>query len=387
VRSGRRANPLVAPLSPSDARGLSRLRRLHRSDPEEALRKGSRQPRLLGLLHARLAVEAAQEGDVASALACAREAASVPGGAPDAAAAGILAAVSAMPPGSEEAEPLLLEAWSTAAGPLGRGVAMARLALLYRERGIPLGFRFYAPRALRILDRESATGLHPDADRDAARLACAVLEYHHRRDEPERSGRAHAVLERVRDADPATTVQGLKYHGLALGRLQEWEGARRTLLEAASIAEDCDLRGCDGVFVYAAAVMAQEKDFTGARRLLGKVHIRRLEPSEKTLFRQFRHLVTTAQKHRPLKAEEAEKFRRAQRRRELRAQKKVEEKAAATAERAAKSKAGTGKAGTKTKAKTRPGAAKPKVKPKKAKSKKAKAPSRKKSKTARKPGA
>jgi len=190
-------------------------------------------------------------------------------------------------------------------------------------RSVPLGFRFYAPRALRILDRGQATGLHPDTDLDAARLSTAVLEYHHRRDEPERSGRAFAVLDRVREADPFTTVQGLKYHGVALGKLQEWEASFRVFAEAAKIAEECGLRGCDGVFVYAAAVKVHEKDFPGAKRLLSRVHIRRLDRPEKDLYRQFRHLVSAAAELKPLSGEKAEKFLRAQKRRAKAAEKKA----------------------------------------------------------------
>ncbi|MCK6480372.1 MAG: hypothetical protein L6R43_09520, partial [Planctomycetes bacterium] len=329
----RRARPVMPPPGAGAARALDRLHRLHRRDPAEAARKAAGQPGLQSALHARLAAERAREGDAAGALAEASAAAALPGGDPDAVAAALLAAAEAevaSGPG-EAAEARLLDAFSAASSSLGRGVALARLALLYRDRSVPLGFRFYAPRALRILDRGAATGLHPAADLDAARLACAVLEYHHRRDEPERSGRAFAVLDRVRDADPFTTVQGLKFHGLALGKLQEWEASWKVFAEAARLAEEHDLRGCDGIFVYAAAVMVQSGDFAGARRLLSRVHIRRLDPGEKKLFRQFRHLVETAQEHRPLPGPKAEKFLRAQRRREKLAEKRLEEEAAAAA--------------------------------------------------------
>ena len=281
---------------------------------------------LLAAVHARLAAEAAVGGDAARALAEARAAAAVPGATGDPVAAALLSAAEAEAAAGEGAgaEALLLEAFDAARAPLGRGTALARLALLYRSRSVPLGFRFYAPRALRILDRGNATGLHPAVDLDAARLAAAVLEYHHRRDEPERSGRAFAVLDRVRDADPLTTVQGLKFHGLALGKLGEWEAAWTVFTEAARIAEEGDLRGCDGVFVYAAALKVQEKDFPGARRLLSKVHIRRLEPAEKDLYRQFRHLVEVTAALRPLPQEKAEKFLRAVKRREKAAERKAQ---------------------------------------------------------------
>jgi hypothetical protein len=156
-----------------------------------------------------------------------------------------------------------------------------------------------------------------------------VLEYHHRRDEPERSGRAFAVLDRVREADPFTTVQGLKYHGVALGKLQEWDASWRIFSEAGKLAEERDLRGCDGVFVYAAAVKIHEKDSAGAKRLLSKVHIRRLDVPEKKLYRQFRHLVEAAAELKPLSEAKAEKFLRAQKRRAKAAEKKAAERIAA----------------------------------------------------------
>jgi hypothetical protein len=186
-----------------------------------------------------------------------------------------------------------------------------------------------------VIDRGRCTGVHPEADRDAARLATAVLEYHHRRDEPERSGRAFAVLDRVRDADPAITVRGLRCHGVALGKLQEWDAAWKVFAEAARIAEERDLRGCDGVFVYAAALKVHEKDFPGARRLLGKVHIRRLDRAEKDLYRKFRHLVEAAAELKPLSGEKAEKFLRAQKRRERARERKALEAQAGEGEAAA----------------------------------------------------
>jgi hypothetical protein len=327
VPRGRRARPILPPLPGPEERALDRVHRLHRSDREEALRRAAAKPDLLALLHARLAADRAEEGDAAGALEEARAAASCPGATGDAVAGALLAAARAGEGAgaAAEAEALLLEAFEAARASLGKGVALARLALLYRGRSVPLGFRFYAPRALRLLDRGEATGLHPEADLEAARLATAVLEYHHRRDEPERSGRAFAVLDRVRTVDPALTVQGLKYHGVALGKLQEWEAAWRVFSEAAALAEEHDLRGCDGVFVYAAAVKVHEKDFPGARRLLGRVHIRRLDRAEKDLYRKFRHLVEAAAELRPLSGEKAEKFLRAQRRREKAAEKKAQE--------------------------------------------------------------
>lgn len=326
----RRARPILPPQEPAAERAADRLVRLHRKDPESAGAACAARPGLLAVLHARLAAEKARDGDPAGALAAAREACAVPGGDPDAAAGALLAAAEAeIADGTGAgAEALLLEAFDMARAAIGRGTALARLALLYRDRSVPLGFRFYAPRALRVLDRGAATGVHPGADRDAARLACAVLEYHHRRDEPERSGRAFAVLDRVRDADLATTVQGLKFHGLALGKLQEWEASWKAFAEAARLAEEHDLRGCDGVFVYAAAVMVHGKDFPGARRLLQKVHIRRLDPPEKALYRQFKHLVATAAEHKPLTGDRAEKFLRAQKRRAKAAEKKAAEETA-----------------------------------------------------------
>ncbi len=327
----RRVRPILPAQEPAAERAADRLLRLHRRDPAAAREACASRPSLLSVLHARLAAERAREGDAAGALAEAREACAVPGGDPDAAAGALLAAVEAevAAGGGGGAEALLLEAFDAARSAVGRGTALARLALLYRDRSVPLGFRFYAPRALRVLDRGAATGVHPGADRDAARLACAVLEYHHRRDEPERSGRAFAVLNRVRDVDLFTTVQGLKYHGLALGKLQEWEASWNAFAEAARIAEENDLRGCDGVFVYAAAVMVHGKDLAGARRLLQKVHIRRLEAAEKTLYRQFRHLVATAAGHKPLTGDRAEKFLRAQKRRAKAAERKAAEEAPA----------------------------------------------------------
>ena len=332
----RRARPVLPPMTDEVEKGAERLARAFRRDGAAALANAADRADLLSLLHARLAAEKAAEGDAPGALAEARAAAGR-GCLKDAAAAALLAAAEAearIGAGSD-AESLLLESFETAAAPLGRGAALSRLALLYRERGIPLGFRFYAPRALRILDRGSATGLHPAVDLDAARLATAVLEYHHRRDEPERSGRAFAVLDRVREADPFTTVQGLKYHGVALGKLQEWDASWRIFSEAAKLAEDRDLRGCDGVFVYAAAVKVHEKDFAGAKRLLSKVHIRRLDLKEKALYRQFRHLVTATAELKPLSEDKAEKFLRAQKRRERAAEKKAADRTAAEAAAAA----------------------------------------------------
>ncbi len=321
---GRRTSPVLPALPGELERAAERLHRELRKDPAGAHGKDGDRADLLSLLHARGAAEKAAGGDAEGALAEAR-AADRPGAVRDAVAAALLAAAGAEP----DPECLLLECFETAQAPLARGAALARLALLYRERGIPLGFRFYAPRALRILDRGNATGLHPAVDLDAARLATAVLEYHHRRDEPERSGRAFAVLDRVREADPFTTVQGLKYHGVALGKLQEWDASWRIFSEAAKLAEERDLRGCDGVFVYAAAVKVHEKDSAGAKRLLSKVHIRRLDRPEKALYRQFRHLVEAAAELKPLSEAKAEKFLRAQKRRAKAAEKKAAERIAA----------------------------------------------------------
>jgi hypothetical protein len=334
---GRRARPILPPPPPALERAAERLLREWRKDPASAASRAAGRGDLLSLVRARLAAERATEGDAAGALAEARGAGAIPGALPDARAGALLAAAEAEAASGAGAgaESLLLEAYEAAEAPLGKGTALARLALLYRDRSVPLGFRFYAPRALRILDRGQAAGLHPDSDRDAARLAAAVLEYHHRRDEPERSGRAFAVLDRVRAADPFTTVQGLKYHGLALGKLGEWEASWKVFAEAARLAEEEDLRGCDGVFVYAAAVKVHEKDFPGARRLISKVHIRRLEPAEKEVYRQFRHLVEAASELRPLPAEKAERFLRAQRRRERAAEKKALETTLPPAEGAA----------------------------------------------------
>jgi hypothetical protein len=320
-----RVRPVLPPLPGPLDRAAERVHRLWRKDPAAAREKAAGKGDLLSRVHARFAAERAVEGDAPGALAEARAACALPGADRDAAAGALLAAADAEARAGEGtgAEGLLLEAFEAARAPLGKGTSLARLALLYRDRSIPLGFRFYAPRALRVLDRGQATGLHPDADLDAARLATAVLEYHHRRDEPERSGRAFAVLDRVREADPFTTVQGLKYHGVALGKLQEWEAARKVFAEAAKIAEEGDLRGCDGVFVYAAAVKVQAKDFPGAKRLLSRVHIRRLDRAEKLLYRQFRHLVEAAAESKPLTGEKAEKFLRAQKRREKAAEKKA----------------------------------------------------------------
>jgi hypothetical protein len=315
---GPRTRPIVPP-SPADVeRAVDRIHRLWRKDAAAALERCAGRADLLALVRARRAAERGAAGDVAGALAEAREACSLPGAPGDAVAGGLLAAAAAEAASGDGAgaEGLLLEAHEAAEAPLCRGTALGRLALLYLDRGIPLGFRFYAPRALRVLDRGRCTGIHPEADRDAARLATAVLEYHHRRDEPERSGRAYAVLDRVRDADPAITVRGLRCHGVALGKLQEWDAAWKVFAEAARIAEERDLRGCDGVFVYAAALKVHEKDFPGARRLLGKVHIRRLDRAEKDLYRRFRHLVEAAAELKPLSGEKAEKFLRAQKRRE-----------------------------------------------------------------------
>ena len=311
-----RSRPVLRMAGPEE-RACDRLLRAWRRDPEDAIAKSGGRRDLIAAVHARIASEAAAAGDAAAALAASRAAVEAAGHGGDAVAAALLAAAEAEAATGDGAgaEALLLEAFEAAAAPLGRGTALARLALLYRARSIPLGFRFYAPRALRVLDRGNATGLHPAADRDAARLAAAVLEYHHRRDEPERSGRAFAVLDRVRDAEPMTTVQGLKYHGLALGKLGEWEAAWKVFAEAASIAEERDLRGCDGIFVYAAALKVHEKDFPGARRLLARAHIRRLDPAEKGLYRQFRHLVEATASLKPLPQEKAEKFLRAQKRR------------------------------------------------------------------------
>jgi hypothetical protein len=330
---GRHARPVLPPPPEAAERACDRLLRLWRTDQASAAEKAGGKPVLWTLLHARLAAERAGDGDPAGALAEARAALAVPGGDRDAAAAALLAAAEAEAGSGAGtgAESLLLEAYEVAEAPLGKGTALARLALLYRGRAVPLGFRFYAPRALRVLDRGQATGLHPAADLDAARLAAAVLEYHHRRDEPERSGRAFAVLDRVREADAATTVHGLKYHGLALGKLGEWEASWKVFAEAAHLAEERDLRGCDGVFVYAAAVKVHEKDFAGARRLMEKVHIRRLEPPEKQVYRQFRHLVSTAEEFRPLQGTKAERFLRAQKRREKAAERAAEAAGAAVA--------------------------------------------------------
>ncbi|MHC4922617.1 MAG: hypothetical protein ACYTG4_00850 [Planctomycetota bacterium] len=364
-----KARPILPPRPTAITSSYERLRRVFRKSPVEARAKGADRPAVLGLVLAWAAGQDLLGGRPESAEHHARDAAELEGGDPDASAAALLLAAEAWFEADEprRAEILLVESHYRAYSALNRGVALARLALLYHERNVPLGFRFYAPRALRILDREACCGIHPGADVSAARLACAVLEYHHRRDEPERSGRAHSVLQRARDAEPATTVKGLKYHGLALGRLQEWLAAEKTFADAAHIAEDHDLRGCDGVFVYAAVLTAvHEQDFVRANRWFKKAHIRRLTVEEKAFYRQFRELAKMAKKHRPLSGDEKEKFLRNKRRRERAAERKAEvlvaegqspkkpAKKKAAKKKAAKKKKATPKKKATTKKKTAP---------------------------------
>ncbi len=306
---GQREGPVLPPPPAALAAAVERIRRIHRKDPAAAFARVADDPPLGALLSAHLAADAALGGDAAAAQRFAAAAlAAAPRGDAGAAALLSVACAAAAAGDRDREESSLLDAVALAGSDLCRGAGLARLAMAYAARGIPLGFRFYAGRALRLLDQDGVCGVHPAVDRDAARLAAELLEYLHRRDEPGRGSRAHAVLERVRDVLPECTVRGLKFHGLAMGRLKDWEAARRAFLEAARIAEARSLRGCDGVYVYAAAVRAQEGDFPGARRLLSRAHIRRLDDAEKALFRQFRHLVAAAAEHRPLRGERARRF-------------------------------------------------------------------------------
>lgn len=307
----RRIGPLLPPIPAAGASAVDRLRRLGSRDPAGAAARAAGDAFLAPGLLAERAHDARVAGDLPGAMALAEEALALSGAHGGAVAAALHEGIAAALEGGDEerAEAWLHHLLDGPASPLAhRTLALVRLAMLYRRRNIPLGFRFYAGRALRFLDDDELPGRHGGFDLEVAHLATAVLDYLHHRDEPSRGLRAWHVLMRVREADPATTVQGLKFHGIAEGRLQHWDAARDAFLDAARVAEEHRLRGCDGVYVYAAAVRVQEKDFPGARRLLDRVHIRRLPADEKVLYRQFRSLVDAATVHRPLRGEKARRF-------------------------------------------------------------------------------